>query len=351
MISLKDSLSDLDRKARELEQGRKFARKCLKLWQGSLRAVSEQVFPLFPDAARKAEEDWRQVHCCVQEDATEDVLDSAPRLVERVLHNYALESRRAQREELESVKSILAAMAEAVGSTRMRTRTYSQSMDGVCDTLGQLSQTNNLDELRRSLAQEALRVRAGVTRMVQESEASLMSMETDLRTFRTRLAAAEEAASTDPLTGLRNRRELERQLEGRIQAKTPFCALMFDLDNFKSINDRFGHACGDQALRQFADALHEQVCPGDVAARWGGDEFFVIFDCTMKDALRRSQEISSVLTRRYKLDWNGKSIVISISASSGVVEYCAGETAPALFRRADEAMYLVKSKRMVARPD
>jgi diguanylate cyclase len=351
MISLKDSLRELDRKARELDQGRKFARKYLKHWQDSLRAVEEQVFPLFPEAARKAEEDWQQVHGCVQEDAPEDVLDSTPRLVERVLHNYALESRREQRAELESMKSILGVMAEAVGSTRMRTRTYSQSMEGVCETLGQLGETDSLEELRRRLGEEALRVRAGVARMVEESEASLVAMEKDLQSFRTRLAAAEEAACSDPLTGLRNRRELERQLEARISAKTPFCALLFDLDDFKSINDRFGHACGDQALRQFADVLNEQVRPGDVVARWGGDEFFVIFDCAMKDALRRSQELSAILTRRYKLDWNGKSILISIRASSGVVEYSFGETAEMLFRRADEAMYLVKSKRTVAPPD
>ncbi len=90
MISIKNSLTDLDRQAKELENNRRFARRCLQLWQGSLRAVEDHVFPLFPEAARKAVEDWQQVHCCVQEDTPEDVLDSTPRLVERVLHNFAI---------------------------------------------------------------------------------------------------------------------------------------------------------------------------------------------------------------------------------------------------------------------
>jgi diguanylate cyclase len=82
-----------------------------------------------------------------------------------------------------------------------------------------------------------------------------------------------------------------------------------------------------------------------VVARWGGDEFFVILDCVMKDALRRSQQISEKLARRYEMVWNGKKTPIGLRASSGVVEYCCGETAEELFRRADQAMYAVKQKR------
>ena len=351
MISVKDSITDLDRQTKEIEQKRRFAGKCLQLCRQSLRAVEDHVFPLFPAAARKTEPDWRQLHSCVREDAAEDVLDSTPRLVERVLHNYSLESRRAQREDLESVKSILGVMAEAVGTTRLRTNTYSESMGGLCESLGRLAKMDSLEELRGQLAAEAAQVRKTVARMVLESEASLQVMETDLANFQTRLTAAEAAASTDALTGLANRREMERQLDLRIHQMTPFCALLFDLDEFKSINDRFGHECGDQALRLFADVLNEQVRPGDMVARWGGDEFFVIFDCAMKDALRRSLQISAKLARRYEINWKGKAISIPLQASSGVVEYRHGETSSGLFRRADEAMYAVKAKRSQARPD
>ena len=349
MISVKEAITDSGLQARALEQARRLSAKCLELGRGSLRAVEEHVFPLFPEAARKAQEDWRQVYACIREEAPEDVLESTPRMVARILHNYALESRRMQREELESVKSILGVMAEAVGATRLQTNTYSESMAEVSESLGRMAETESLEELRRQLTKEAAQVRESVGKMVRESEACLLAMETDLAHFRTKLAEAEAAAATDALTGLANRRELERQMEMRIQRMTPFCALLVDLDDFKSINDRFGHECGDQALRMFASVLNEQVRPGDVVARWGGDEFFVIFDCAMKDALRRSQQISLQLSRRYSLNWKGKSISISLQASSGVVEYCYGETASALFRRADEAMYAVKGKRSAAR--
>ena len=349
MISVKDAITDSGLQARTLQQARRFSGKCLELGRESLRAVEEHVFPLFPEAARKAQENWRQVYACIREEASEDVLESTPRMVERILHNYALDSRRMQWEQLESVKSILGVMAEAVGATRLQTNTYSESMAEISESLRRMTETESLEELRRQLTKEAAQVRESVAKMVRESEASVRAMESDLAHFRTKLAEAEAEASTDVLTGLANRRELERQMEMRIQRMTPFCVLLFDLDNFKSINERFGHECGDQALRGFAGVLNEQVRPGDVVARWGGDEFFVIFDCTMKDALRRSQQISVKLARRYELNWDGKPISIPLQASSGVVEYCCGETASALFRRADEAMYAVKGKRSAAR--
>lgn len=354
MISVKDALTSLDREARAAEaarQNERLMRKCLGLWRQTLGAVSEYVFPLFPGAAQQAEDDWAQVHNCLCEEAPEEVLENTPRLVERVLHNYARQSRRAQQEEVEALKGLLATMAETAAASRTRTANYSGGVASFCDSLGQIAQSNDMAQLRLRLAVEATRLREDVARMVAESEKSMAEMEGELSAFRERLAAAEAAASTDALTGLSNRRELERQLEVRIQAMRPFCALLFDVDEFKSINDRFGHQSGDEVLRRFATILNEQVRPGDVVARWGGDEFFVILDCHLKDALRRCQQISEKLTRRYDLPAFGKRLSVPVRASSGVVEYTCGETAADLFRRVDQAMYAAKAQRAPQRPE
>jgi len=106
-----------------------------------------------------------------------------------------------------------------------------------------------------------------------------------------------------------------------------------------------GHSdCGDQVLKLFAHILNEQVRPGDVVARWGGDEFFVLFDCELKDALKRAQQIASRLSTRYEFYVDGKSVTLPLRASAGVVEYRTGESAADLFRRADQAMYAAKPK-------
>ncbi len=88
---------------------------------------------------------------------------------------------------------------------------------------------------------------------------------------------AEEQASTDVLTGLKNRRAMQHRLEHLITRKSPFALMHLDLDFFKSVNDRLGHAAGDHVLKEAAKIMLEETRTEDVVARIGGDEFVIIF--------------------------------------------------------------------------
>ena len=108
----------------------------------------------------------------------------------------------------------------------------------------------------------------------------LLARARTLLDFRAYLDTCEEAAFMDHLTGLANRRRFERQLEREI-ARTaryehPFCLLLLDIDNFKTVNDTFGHTAGDEALRCLGRTLREETRDIDLAARIGGEEFAVI---------------------------------------------------------------------------
>jgi diguanylate cyclase (GGDEF)-like protein len=154
-----------------------------------------------------------------------------------------------------------------------------------------------------------------------------------------RLHEVELLATLDPLTGVANRRDLDRELEGRIEAHQDFCVLLFDLNGFKEINDRYGHLYGDQVLKQLAARLGAQVRARDYVCRWGGDEFLVILACDLPVAESRSRQIAERLNGAYHIVVAGREIPANIAVTAGLVQYCAGESPEQLFRRVDEAMY------------
>jgi diguanylate cyclase (GGDEF)-like protein len=153
-------------------------------------------------------------------------------------------------------------------------------------------------------------------------------------------------AVEDELTGLPNRRRLmERIAEEEARSRKtnrPFALLMIDLDNFKMLNDTYGHAAGDQALRHFATVLRLHTRDNDLVARLAGDEFCLVLPET-RDAIAGA--IASDLTesiRRQPLQWRGHTI--HLTASIGVSSWHRNAPSGDTLERADRALYITKSQ-------
>jgi two-component system, cell cycle response regulator len=160
--------------------------------------------------------------------------------------------------------------------------------------------------------------------------------------FKGYLDTCEEAAFTDHLTGLANRRRFERQLEREVTRTLrygrPFCLLLLDIDNFKLVNDTYGHDAGDEAIRQLAKTLQAGTRGIDLAARIGGEEFAVILPETNFEV---GFEVAERLRHAIKQD--EIPTVGHITASFGVAEFPAcAQTGRELLMAADAAMYEAK---------
>jgi diguanylate cyclase (GGDEF)-like protein len=156
------------------------------------------------------------------------------------------------------------------------------------------------------------------------------------------------AATIDPLTGIANRRAfLEsavRALKQRSRNPQPVSALLFDLDRFKSINDRYGHGVGDRVLRAFADIAVTELRSTDLLGRLGGEEFgAVLFGAEAGSAAATAERIRQLFAAA--TPGSGEEL-FGASVSIGVASVSAGEETDVetLLTRADEALYVAKAR-------
>ncbi len=153
-----------------------------------------------------------------------------------------------------------------------------------------------------------------------------------------------EQASTDPLTGLANRRyglEMLRHAASLHAAGTPSAVILCDIDRFKEINDQHGHDIGDQVVLLIAKILAGNTRELDTVIRWGGDEFLIVVPQIGTDALREMAERLRVCITETSLpDPDGPAVLPSLSI--GIAEMAANESLESWIKRADEALYLAK---------
>ncbi|MFZ5562700.1 MAG: GGDEF domain-containing protein [Thermodesulfobacteriota bacterium] len=153
-------------------------------------------------------------------------------------------------------------------------------------------------------------------------------------------------ASFDPLTEVYNRREifeiLDREKSFSDRSGIPFSLCILDLDDFKEVNDTYGHQAGDRVLKAFARALKENVRTEDYVGRYGGEEFLVVFvnfDCRDNSATC----VARLLNVTQRLTFPGISNDLKITTSIGVSAYRPSETIDAVVARADQALYEAKA--------
>ncbi|PIE52235.1 diguanylate cyclase [Candidatus Fermentibacteria bacterium] len=157
----------------------------------------------------------------------------------------------------------------------------------------------------------------------------------------------ENDAMVDVLTGMKNRRWLDKQLSRlivrNIRSQVPLSVIMFDVDHFKKFNDTYGHAAGDDALSSVATMAVKNLKPADLVARYGGEEFVIVLSganaeqaYSAAERVRKAVGGSKVVTR------DGR-VLPPVTISLGAVQAEPGEDADSVLRKADDAMYRAKS--------
>lgn len=151
-----------------------------------------------------------------------------------------------------------------------------------------------------------------------------------------------EIASHDPLTHLLNRRSMNTYLKNALEnsaRQQPFCLILADIDNFKNVNDTYGHDCGDEVLIAVAEVISGNVREKDHVCRWGGEEILILLQADLETAVQAADRIRREIAGTI-VKYKGKEV--SVTITMGISRYRAGETIRSMMDEADHNLYYGK---------
>jgi diguanylate cyclase (GGDEF)-like protein len=183
--------------------------------------------------------------------------------------------------------------------------------------------------------------------LARENQRLLEDLQTRNRELNTANAKLMSMATTDPLTGIYNRRyilaRLDQQYQQSVRYGEPFAVLMMDLDHFKQVNDLYGHQVGDEVLRHFVETVRKLIRGTDLFGRYGGEEFLlVLHGAEPEDALRTAERVRAEVGRT-PCSAGPATIPLTVSVGVMTAPIPWAASAEALVKAADAALYRAKA--------
>ena len=253
---------------------------------------------------------------------------------------------KAQRETAdkdEKVDRVLRQVAKVLQTHLTDSESFSERLDGHNQRLSRHESVGPIKEIVLALIEDNRDMRDrldNVRNQLEESRLQVVQLQTNLE-------RAEEAGLRDVVTAIGNRRFFDasfiEEVEKARRLGDPMCLALADIDKFKHVNDRFGHLVGDRLLRLFANILVQNVRGQDKVARFGGEEFALIFPgARLGEAVTAVERIRVVLeSKQWTIEPSGERVG-KVTASFGVAKLRADESPNDLLRRVDERLYEAK---------
>lgn len=246
-----------------------------------------------------------------------------------------------------TVKNMMKTFIDRLGSVATTTDDFQQKIGGFTD---RISRANDIAELNRVLDEVLTETRllqsealASRDRMI-EARQEVEDAEQRIAQLESKLREVSELAREDALTGSLNRRGMDdiftREAARADRRDSPMCIALLDLDDFKRLNDTYGHLAGDGALRHLVRIVKGTLRSIDAIARFGGEEFLIVMpETNAEDAAAAMVRVQRELTKHFFLHENEKML---ITFSAGVALRHPSEEQASLIARADAAMYRAK---------
>ncbi len=338
MISLRKSME---------QQAEEVLQSALKSYGDVFVAFGKAGAQACPPVSSELRESLLNLRQRLNAEASASTIEETEQLLEAELQSWSARAAHFFQNKTDEVQEILEIVAKAAGQIGERDQRYSKQFGKLTERLQATAKLNDLSAIRQSLVRSVAEMETCVTKMTQDGQDSVSALRAQMSIYEARLEEVERIASQDALTGLTNRRKLERQLELMVSLARPFSLIYIDLNGFKTINDTYGHQAGDDLLKQFAGELRTAFRTTDMVGRWGGDEFIVLVDADFRAAVNKVERIQKWVDGEYIVNTECGLRKVKVGAASGVASWEAGDTATSILQRADAAMYAHKTRMKV----
>ncbi|MDP9112869.1 MAG: GGDEF domain-containing protein [Acidobacteriota bacterium] len=329
-------------------QAEEVLQSALKSYGDVFVAVGQAGAQACPPVGNELKESLLNLRKRLNAEASASAIVETEQLLEAELQTWSARVSHFLQGKTEEVREILQIVAKATRQLGERDQLNSKEFGKLTERLQATAKLNDLSTIRQALVKNVAEMEICVSKMTLDGQESLGALRAQMSIYEARLEEVERIASQDPLTGLANRRKLERQLQLLVSLARPFSVIFIDLNGFKNINDTYGHQAGDDLLKQFAGELRTAFRATDTVGRWGGDEFVVLVDADFHGATSMVQRIQKWVDGEYSVLAEAGPRKIQISAASGVASWRPGDSPTAILQRADAAMYQHKVRIKVA---
>jgi diguanylate cyclase len=253
----------------------------------------------------------------------------------------------AEREK--ELRDIIDLLTKAMASLDVENREFYYRVYDQSEKMEQITLLDDIKKIKSALQYEVTQMRDIVDQKKDQDRRQVQLLASQVDNLRQELEKTKAKSMTDGLTGAYNRQAFDDTLKDLIVRSrvmnSDLSLLILDLDDFKKINDTYGHLIGDRVLVSFCQKCRKSIRGDDVLARYGGEEFAIILPgASLKNALKKGRQIcDTISSARYATDGESDENYLSVTVSIGVAVCKRDDTAESFVGRADKALYKAKS--------
>ena len=250
----------------------------------------------------------------------------------------------------QELRDIISLLTKAMANLNVENLEFYQRIYDQSEKMIEITRLDDIKKIKNALQQEVDRMRETVDLKKDQERRQMRSLAGQVDSLRQELEQAKHKSMTDGLTGVYNRQAFDEYLKEMIERNqvinSDFALLMMDLDDFKNINDTYGHLIGDRVLVAFAAKCRNTIRSDDFIARYGGEEFAIILPgASLRNGLKKARQICSTISKaRYATNTAQDDKALSMTVSIGVAAYQKKDTTVTLIARADKALYDAKKR-------